>query len=185
MQPALSLPAGALPSGTVVSLAPVTVPGALRKELPKDKAYISAFAVSWSAPGGSVPDASTPLTLTIEDPSIKVPDTIYLLTPTGLRAVGTATVDGSIVARFSTDPAFVVARRVARQVAATSAPVAAVTAGRSASSAAASSSGGVLAFTGGMPWPGLGVGTALIVLAELARRQRRRGSSLESSRSRP
>ncbi|MHB1209392.1 MAG: hypothetical protein ACYC1I_06750 [Acidimicrobiales bacterium] len=46
--------------------------------------------------------------MTISDPSIKAGDTIYVLTATGLKAVGTATKDGSASVTFTADPVFVV-----------------------------------------------------------------------------
>ena len=47
--------------------------------------------------------------MTITDPAIKAGDTIYALTSTGIRAVGTATTNGQATVTFTTDPAFVVA----------------------------------------------------------------------------
>ena len=47
--------------------------------------------------------------MTITDPAIKAGDTIYALTSTGIRAVGTATTNGQATVTFTNDPAFVVA----------------------------------------------------------------------------
>ena len=47
--------------------------------------------------------------MTIVDPSIRAGDSIYLLTPHGLEAVGRATRAGVVTVKFTTDPAFVVA----------------------------------------------------------------------------
>jgi hypothetical protein len=105
----VTVPAGALPAGTTVSIYPITDTSTLTADVPAGQSYVLAFAVSWETPGGTAPTASTPVTMTITDPSIKAGDKIYALTSTGLVAVGTATVDGSATVTFSSDPVFVVA----------------------------------------------------------------------------
>jgi outer membrane protein OmpA-like peptidoglycan-associated protein len=103
------VPVGALPIGTTVSAYPIIDTSSLAPLVPSGQSYVIAFAVSWQTTGGASPSASTPLTMTITDPSIVAGDTIYELTSTGLVAVGTATANGSAVVRFSDDPVFVVA----------------------------------------------------------------------------
>jgi surface protein len=106
---AVTVPAGALPAGTTVSVYPITDTSTLTADVPAGQSYVLSFAVSWETPSDTSPAASTPITMTITDPSIKAGDTIYELTSTGLVAVGTATVDGSATVTFSSDPVFVVA----------------------------------------------------------------------------
>jgi hypothetical protein len=106
---ALTVPSGALPPGTDVSIAAVKNAAALMSEVPAGQSYLTSFAVSWVAPDGTSPKALQPITMTITDPAIKAGDTIYALTSTGIRAIGTATVDGQATVTFTTDPAFVVA----------------------------------------------------------------------------
>jgi hypothetical protein len=105
----LSVPAGALPAGTTLSIAAVKNAAALMREVPAGQSYLTSFAVSWVAADGTSPTASQPITMTITDPAIKAGDTIYALTSTGIRAVGTATTNGRATVSFTTDPAFVVA----------------------------------------------------------------------------
>jgi hypothetical protein len=105
----VKVPAGALPAGTKISISPIINAGALTSELPPGQAYVVAFSVSWLTPEGTSPAAGAPITMTIVDPAIKAGDTIYLLTPSGLRAVGVATVNGRVTITFTTDPEFVVA----------------------------------------------------------------------------
>ncbi len=105
----LSVPAGALPAGTTLSLAGVKDARALENEVPAGQSYLISFAVSWSTPDGTSPVASKPITMTIVDPVIMAGDTIYALTSTGVRAVGTATANGAATVTFTSDPAFVVA----------------------------------------------------------------------------
>ena len=78
-------------------------------EVPAGQSYLTSFAVSWAATDGTSPKASQPITMTITDPAIKAGDTIYALTSTGVRAVGTASINGQATVTFTSDPAFVVA----------------------------------------------------------------------------
>ena len=105
----ISVPPGALPTGTVVSIYPAKDPAALMSKLPAGQSYLISFAVSWVAPNGTSPTAKPPLTMTVTDPSIKAGDTIYALTSSGLKAVGVATKNGMATVSFTGDPDFVVA----------------------------------------------------------------------------
>ena len=97
------------PSGTTFAVAPVVDRARLVKAVPAGQSYIASFAVFWLVPNGTSPAASAPLTMTIVDPSIRAGDSIFLLTPHGLEAVGGATPAGVVTVKFTTDPAFVVA----------------------------------------------------------------------------
>jgi outer membrane protein OmpA-like peptidoglycan-associated protein len=110
----VTVPVGALPIGTTVSAYSIIDTSSLAPLAPSGQSYVIAFAVSWQTTSGTSPSASTPLTMTIKDPSIVAGDTIYELTSTGLVAVGTATVNGSAVVTFSNDPVFVVASPVTK-----------------------------------------------------------------------
>ncbi len=105
----VSVPAGALPSGTTVSLYPVVNAAPLTSKVPRGQSYLISFAVSWQAPDGSCPAASAPITMTITDPGIHVGDAIYEVTSSGLKAVGTAKANGIATITFTNDPTFVVA----------------------------------------------------------------------------
>ncbi len=103
----VSVPAGALPSSTTLSVYPLTNISDLAASVPAGKSYVLSFAVSWVTPSNTSPRSSTPLTVTITNPNIKAGDTIYELTSTGIVAVGTASVDGSARLTFSSDPVFI------------------------------------------------------------------------------
>ncbi|MGA2970473.1 MAG: hypothetical protein ABSE75_11780, partial [Acidimicrobiales bacterium] len=105
----VTVPAGALPSGTVVSVYPIIDTSSLAPMVPSGQSYVIAFAVSWQTTGDTSPAATTPLTMTISDASIVAGDTIYELSSTGLVVVGTATANGTATVTFSNDPVFVVA----------------------------------------------------------------------------
>ena len=111
----LTIPVGALPAGTTVSLYPVTSTSGVAGSLPGGSSAIAAAAVSWLAPGGSTPVAATALTLTASDPAIVAGDTIDVLTSSGVTVIATATTSDSITANFSSDPVFVVATAFALQ----------------------------------------------------------------------
>jgi hypothetical protein len=105
---AVVVPTGALPTGTVVSVYPITTTTALLALIPSGQSYVTSIAVSWES-AGSAPAATSPISLTISDASIAVGDTIYLLNATGtLTSVGTATASGMVTVTFSGDPVFVV-----------------------------------------------------------------------------
>ena len=104
----VTVPAAVLPSGTTVSVYPVTNPAPLTADVPAGQSYVTSVAVSWQALDGSSPTATAPITLTITDHSIVAGDTIYEVTSTGLTAVGTAAVNGSVTITFSNDPVFLV-----------------------------------------------------------------------------
>ncbi len=103
---AILVPAGALPSGTTVTVYPVVETAPLVAQVPAGSSYVLSFAVTWQAPDGTSPNATTPITVTITDPDIVIGDTIYETTSTGLVAVGTATANGTVTITFSSDPTF-------------------------------------------------------------------------------
>ncbi len=104
----ITVPVGALPTGTTVSVYPIASITALATQVPANHSYVVAVAISWQTATGTSPGATTPLTLTITDVSIVAGDTLYLLTPSGLVADGTASANGSATLTFTTDPVFVV-----------------------------------------------------------------------------
>ena len=109
MSALVTVPAGALPVGTTVSVYPVTNASALASDVPPGQTYLLSFSVSWEAPGGGAPAATAPITMTITDPSIVAGDVIYAVTSTGVREVGKATVNGTVTVTFTNDPVFLVA----------------------------------------------------------------------------
>lgn len=52
--------------------------------------------------------AASPITMTINDPSIAIGDSIYLVSSSGLTLVATATVAGQVTFTFTSDPIFLV-----------------------------------------------------------------------------
>jgi hypothetical protein len=116
----VTIPAGALPAGTAVSLYPVTDTSSLVSQVPANSTYVVAFAISWKAPDGTSPAATSPITLTVSNPAIKAGDTIYIVTSHGLTAVGTAVADGTATITFTSDPVFLIASPAAATTTTTS-----------------------------------------------------------------
>ena len=106
----LSVPVGALPAGTTVSVFPVTNTTSL--QIPSGQTYVTSIAVFWQALDGSSPDATQPLTLTITDAAIKAGDKMYQLVGGVATLMGTATQAGSAQITFSADPVLVVTRPI-------------------------------------------------------------------------
>ncbi len=104
----VTVPAGALPVGTTVSVYPVVQSSEVTAQVPANNSYVISFAVSWETTSGTSPTSLAPITLTITDPSIKKGDTIYELTANGPVAVGVASADGTATITFTTDPTFIV-----------------------------------------------------------------------------
>lgn len=109
----VSIPAGALPVGTEVTVAPVANNGLLAAATTSSSrtssaAYVSAFSISWVAPDGTTPVASKAISLTITDPSLKAGDVVYELVNGSLVRVGVATADGTVTITLTSDPVFVV-----------------------------------------------------------------------------
>jgi hypothetical protein len=109
---AVTVPAGALPSGTTVSVYPVVDTAPLVAQVPAGQSYVVSLVVAWQAPDGASPVATAPITMSVSDPGIKAGDKIYEVTTAGLVTVGTATVDGSATITFSNDPTFLIAATI-------------------------------------------------------------------------
>jgi hypothetical protein len=111
----LTIPAGALPSGTLVSVYPVANANELQSLVPSGSSYIVSVTVAWMTPSATSPNSTTPLSLTISNASIVAGDTVYEVTAIGLKAVGVATTNGSVTITMSSDPTFLVTAPTMRQ----------------------------------------------------------------------
>ena len=105
----VTVPAGALPSGTTLSIYPVAHASYLADAVPSGQSYVASFAVTWEAPNGTFPTSSEPVTMTIHHPGILAGDRVYEVTSSGLKAIGTVTTKGTATVTFTSDPTFLVA----------------------------------------------------------------------------
>ena len=104
----ITVPPGALPEGTTLSVYPVVNSSNIEGSLPVGETYIVSLVVTWIAPDGSSPPSTSPLTMTISNPGIKAGYNIYMIVGGTPTLLGTATVDGSITFSFSEDPVLTV-----------------------------------------------------------------------------
>jgi streptogramin lyase len=108
----LEIPAGSLPTGTVVTISPLTSDTGLN--LPEEGVFHSGFNIVWKAPDQQAnelpPESTVPLTLTVTDPAIKSGDSIFELLNGALTSVGEATQNGKLTFKFSRDPIYAVGR---------------------------------------------------------------------------
>lgn len=107
--------AGALPQDTTICIYRANLT-ALNSVVPAGQTPVSGYSVVWNGLfGGSPPNATSPLTLTVTDPSVVAGGPIFLLDKvTGTTPVATGTaVAGSWTVTFTDDPPFVVTRGTA------------------------------------------------------------------------
>jgi hypothetical protein len=107
----LNVPAGVLPAGTQVTVLNGDA-GHLQSLLPAGNGYVAGFAVGWIAPDGSSPDATAPLTFTINDTRITGTESAFETTQTGLTASNAKVTPGHATFSFTKDPGFVLASAV-------------------------------------------------------------------------
>src|SRR3989440_300106 len=107
----LVVPPGVLPEGTIVTIYAGNA-SVLANLLPTDQTYLASFAVSWAAPDGSAPKASSALTLTVSDPRIGPQALLYQTTATGIQPISGTLAAGRATFSFTADPGFVVAAPV-------------------------------------------------------------------------
>ena len=106
----VTVPAGALPAGTIASVFPVTQGAGLALDLPAGQGYIVSFAVSWVAANKSTPVAREPVVMVVQDRTITKGDAIDRVTGSGagLTRIGSVTADKSATIRFKKERTFVI-----------------------------------------------------------------------------
>lgn len=106
----VTVPAGALPDGSAVSLFAVTNGANLIPRLPHADGYVGAFAVTWASPNASSVISSSAIDATVADSAIMPGDVVYSLQDGILKKVAVATVKGHVDVGFTSAPIFVVAQ---------------------------------------------------------------------------
>jgi len=105
---ALSVPAGALPGGTLVSLFSVLESTGFALDLGEGEHFVSGFAVNWATPSGATPKPLKPLTVRLSGPSVHAGYEVVETTSSGLKKVGKVTAKGRATVTFTSGAAFVV-----------------------------------------------------------------------------
>jgi uncharacterized repeat protein (TIGR02543 family) len=111
---ALSIPNGALPTGTVVSVSFVEDLARPKNIIDNSYAYFTSVVLHWQLGTGAtatVPSAASgkPLVLTLTNPDIRAGAKIYSILKGVATEVATATDDGEVVIQISEDPEIVIA----------------------------------------------------------------------------
>ena len=98
------VPFNAFSKNVDVNVQALTDTNFAKNKVDASKSFPINLVVSWLATDGTVPTASTALTLTINNPSIKAGSTAYQIIGDDVTALGTATIDGQIVVSLTSDP---------------------------------------------------------------------------------
>lgn len=107
----VSVPAGAFVNGTQVTINLLTNFTHAQNILTDPHNYVLSLIVSWIAPDGTVPSTAPgkPVSMTINNSSIKRGDAIYVLMHGTATLVGRAAVDGQALVSITDDPQIVIA----------------------------------------------------------------------------
>ena len=105
----VTVPRGALPAGTIISVFPVVESAGLALDLLGDQQYLVAFAVSWSGPGGNASVARDKLTLLINDRAIRAGDVVDEVNVSGLKEIEVSDKNATVPVTFRQGRTFVVA----------------------------------------------------------------------------
>jgi uncharacterized repeat protein (TIGR02543 family) len=103
------IPANALSAGTTVSIYGLTDTSSISGVLPTGKTVVSSTVISWLSTDGTVPDASSPIAMTITNSEIVPGTVVYAITGSTLVSLGTATTNGSITTYITVDPVIILA----------------------------------------------------------------------------
>ena len=105
----VTIPGGSLPTGTTVKLWEIGNSNLALSKLGSGKDYILNLVVSWLKSDGTVPTATSPVTISISNNTIKNGATAYQIIGDTVTPIGTATADGVINLSVTEDPAITVA----------------------------------------------------------------------------
>ncbi|MDE2386611.1 MAG: InlB B-repeat-containing protein [Actinomycetales bacterium] len=102
----VTVPAGALPSGTVVGIDLIADNSYAQSLISGSNTYVLSVAVSWLASDGTVPNTNTgkAVTLTITNASIRAGALVYSIQNGIATLLGTATANGTVTVELTSDP---------------------------------------------------------------------------------
>ena len=109
---AYTIPANALSAGTTVAIYGLTDFSSITGMLPTGKSVVSSTVISWLSADGTVPDASSPISMTITNSEIVPGTVVYAISGSSLVNLGTATSNGSITTSIISDPVIVILNAV-------------------------------------------------------------------------
>jgi len=102
----LSVPAGALTSGTTVTYWLLSDAAQQAAPLPGQNEFVLSMVVSWLNSDGTVPDTAVgkPLVMTIANSAIKSGASVYSVVGSSVTLLGVATQDGQVSVNLTSDP---------------------------------------------------------------------------------
>lgn len=106
------IPVNALSPGTTVSIYGLTDTSSITGMLPTGKSVVSSTVISWLSADGTVPDASSPISMTITNSQIVPGTVVYAISGSTLVVLSTATSSGSITTSIISDPVIVILNAV-------------------------------------------------------------------------
>jgi hypothetical protein len=104
----VTVPGSSLPTGTTVKLWEMANSNLARSKVGTERDYIVNLVLSWLKSDGTVPTASTPVTLSIQNSSIRSGAKAYQIIGDVVTQIGTATADGVLNLSVIDDPVIVV-----------------------------------------------------------------------------
>lgn len=110
----IQIPSGALPNGTKVNVQYFRDTDRQSNLIPGNNSYFFSVLVSWLSGSGTsatVPNtnAGKPITVTLNNPSIKAGAMVYMVIGDQVTELGRATQDGTVTVELTQDPEIVVA----------------------------------------------------------------------------
>jgi uncharacterized repeat protein (TIGR02543 family) len=110
----LTVPAGALPSGTSITYWLLNDAAEQAAPLPGRYSHVLSMVISWLNSDGTVPDAASgkPLVMTITNSAIKAGTNVYSVVGSSVTLLGTATQDGQVSVDLTSDPQIYVVQRI-------------------------------------------------------------------------
>ena len=101
---AVAIPADALPQGTRVTVYSVASNSRASSIITDESAFLFSLVLAWLAPDQTVPDALTPLEMTITSSDIAAGDRVYSVVGDTAELLATATESGRVEIQISADP---------------------------------------------------------------------------------
>lgn len=112
-QVTVTVPADALPEGTTVSIYSLANNNYAEGVLASASNFLLSLVVAWKATDETVPVATEPITVRIENQDIQVGAEVYGILNGQSQLLTTASVAGEVTVTFTTDPVLTIANNVA------------------------------------------------------------------------
>lgn len=112
-QVTVTVPADALPAGTTVTIYALSNNNYAQGILSNASDFLLSLVVAWKAADETVPVATEPITVKIENQAIQIGAEVYGILNGQSQLLATASVAGEVTVSFTTDPVITIANNVA------------------------------------------------------------------------